>query len=51
VSVTIYRVYEAEALNQVSIENENHVINPPDILPMSGSDIIIPTREIIAEVC
>lgn len=49
-SLTIFRIYEVEIVNQVSVNGINLSIFPPEILPRAGSRVIIPEQNMISEV-
>ena len=49
-SLTIFRIYEAEIINQISLKNDTYTIFPPETLPRSGSRVIIPEKNLISEV-
>lgn len=49
-SITVFRLYEVEVLEQATSKNGKYVIRPPDILPTSGTRVVIPKSEVIGEV-
>jgi len=49
-SITVYRVYEVEVLKEVIVADGKYIIRPPEALPTSGLRVIVPKKDIIAEV-
>lgn len=49
-SINVFRVYEAELINQVSKKDNQYLVFSPESLPKAGSKVIIPSEEMISEV-
>ena len=49
-SLTIYRQYDVEIIEEVKIVNKKYIIYPPETLPLSGSQVFIPSKDLIMEV-
>jgi len=49
-SLTIYRRYEAEIIDEVEKIEGEYVVYPPEKMPKSDSEVFIPPREVIMEI-
>jgi len=48
-SFTIYRLYEVEVVDQVTIDGDKYTVHTPDSLPKAGTQVIIPETKMITE--
>jgi len=49
-SLTIFRQYEVEVVDEVKEENNGYKIYPPEKMPKPGSNVYIPSKDLIMEV-